>query len=115
MRLRLSATLPFLLAILLGTSLAGGLGGSGRAQQGDGWRPGGALFGELKYSGGFKHYDHVNPDAPKGGTLNEAALGTFDSFNPFVVRGDVAAGITLSGGLLWDTLLDQFLDDLVVG
>lgn len=110
MRLRLSATLPFLLAILLGTSLAGGLGGSGRAQQGDGWRPGGALFGELKYGGGFKHYDHVNPDAPKGGTLNEAALGTFDSFNPFVVRGDVAAGITLSGGLLWDTLLDQSLD-----
>ncbi|MEX0953861.1 MAG: extracellular solute-binding protein [Rhizobiaceae bacterium] len=55
----------------------------------------------------FERYDHVNPDAPKGGTLNSAAFGTFDSFNPFIVRGNPAAGLTQFGGLLWDTLMQQ--------
>ncbi len=55
----------------------------------------------------FERYDHVNPDAPKGGTLNSAAFGTFDSFNPFIVRGNPAAGLTEFGGLLWDTLMQQ--------
>ncbi len=96
------------LAILLISLLA--VNGQVAAQDADGWRHGGTLFGELKYGPDFKHYEHVNPDAPKGGTLSEAALGSFDSFNPFVVRGDAAAGLGLGGGLLWDTLFDQSLD-----
>lgn len=96
------------LAILLTAFLA--LNFPALAQDGEGWRHGGTLFGELKYGPDFSRYEHVKPDAPKGGTLNEAALGTFDSFNPFVVRGDAAAGIGLGGGLLWDTLFDQSLD-----
>ena len=55
----------------------------------------------------FERYDHVNPDAPKGGTLNSAVFGTFDSFNPFIVRGNPAAGLTQFGGLLWETLMQQ--------
>jgi len=56
------------------------------------WHHGGTLFGTLKYGRDFDHYDHVNVNAPKGGTLNQSAMGGFDSFNPFVVRGRPAAG-----------------------
>ena len=56
----------------------------------------------------FERYDYVNPDAPKGGTLNLVALGTFDSFNAFIVRGTAAAGLAgFGGGLLYDTLMQQ--------
>ncbi|MCG6858740.1 MAG: extracellular solute-binding protein [Salaquimonas sp.] len=74
------------------------------------WRHGSTLFGELKYGSDFAHYDHVNPDAPKGGTLNEDAQGSFDSLNPFIVRGRPAAGLTYTGGLLYDTLMEQSVD-----
>ena len=52
-------------------------------------------------------YDYVNPNAPKGGTLNSVAAGAFDSFNPFIVQGSAAAGLSYQGGLLYDTLMDQ--------
>ena len=45
------------------------------------WRHGLSLFGELKYPAGFKHFDYVNPNAPKGGTVRMIAFGTFDNFN----------------------------------
>ena len=56
------------------------------------WHTTSSLMGESKYGEDFKHYDYVNPDAPKGGTLNSVAAGTFDSFNPYIVRGSPAAG-----------------------
>ena len=37
-----------------------------------------AMHGEAKYKPGFSHFDYVNPDAPKGGTLRLAQMGTFD-------------------------------------
>jgi len=74
------------------------------------WRHGATLFGDLKYGPDFKHYDYVNPDAPKGGTLNGAALGGYDSFNPFIVRGRPAAGLAYTGGLLYDRLMEQATD-----
>jgi microcin C transport system substrate-binding protein len=74
------------------------------------WKHGGTLFGDLKYGPDFSHYDHVNLDAPKGGTLNQAVSGSYDSFNPFVVRGRVAAGLNYAGGLLYDTLMEQSVD-----
>ncbi|MEM8876848.1 MAG: extracellular solute-binding protein [Pseudomonadota bacterium] len=52
-----------------------------------------AMHGEPKYAAGFSHFDHVNPDAPKGGSLTLAARGSFDSINPLIVRGNSAAGI----------------------
>ncbi len=74
------------------------------------WKHGGTLFGELKYEAEFEAYDHVNPNAPKGGVLNQTANGSFDSFNPFIVRGRPAAGLNYAGGLLWDTLFEQSAD-----
>ncbi|MBR8153749.1 ABC transporter substrate-binding protein [Burkholderia cenocepacia] len=57
-----------------------------------------AQYGEPKYPPGFKHFDYVNPDAPKGGTLvlaNPSRLTSFDKFNPFTMRGNSAPGIDM--------------------
>jgi microcin C transport system substrate-binding protein len=77
------------------------------------WRTGTSLLGELKYGADFKHYDYVNPDAPKGGTLNQTSEGSFDSLNSYVVQGTPASGLgALGGGLLYDTLMSQSLDQV---
>jgi len=52
-----------------------------------------AMHGEPKYPPGFRHFDYVNPDAPKGGELRLAAEGSYDSFHPFIPRGTAAAGL----------------------
>ncbi|WP_282363930.1 extracellular solute-binding protein [Pseudomonas sp. PS01297] len=46
-----------------------------------------AQFGTLKYPATFTHFDWVNPDAPKGGTLRVMAFGTFDTLNPYSFKG----------------------------
>lgn len=75
------------------------------------WHYSSSLLGEPKYPADFKHYDYVNPDAPKGGTLNMVAVGTFDSLNPFVVQGVPAAGLSdFGGGMLYDTLMTDSAD-----
>lgn len=52
-----------------------------------------AMYGEPKYGPDFKHFDYVNPEAPKGGSLRLGAAGTFDSFNPYIIKGNAAAGV----------------------
>jgi microcin C transport system substrate-binding protein len=69
-----------------------------------------STFGELKYPPDFKHFEWVNPDAPKGGRL--AAIGTvartsFDSFNSFILKGDPAQGLEY----LYDSLMVRALDE----
>jgi microcin C transport system substrate-binding protein len=54
-----------------------------------------AMHGDVKYPPNFKHFDYVNPDAPKGGEVKQYGIGTFDSFNPFILRG-VPSGAVLS-------------------
>ena len=54
----------------------------------------------FEISGGFKAFDYANPAAPKGGTVKLAAIGSFDSLNPFILKGVPAAEL----GLLFDTL-----------
>ena len=66
-----------------------------------------AMNGQPKYGPDFTHFDYAFPDAPKGGTVRLAAIGTFDSFNPFIVKGNSADGL----GLLFDTLTEQSLDE----
>lgn len=68
-----------------------------------------ALHGEPKYPAGFAHFDYVNPNAPKGGTLRLAnvAAATFDSVHPFILRGTPAQGL----GLIYDTLTERSLDE----
>ncbi|MCL4701053.1 MAG: extracellular solute-binding protein [Burkholderiaceae bacterium] len=54
-----------------------------------------------KYPPGFAHFDYVNPQAPRGGTLSLAGYGSFDKLNPFTLRGLAAAGL---GTLMFETL-----------
>jgi microcin C transport system substrate-binding protein len=77
------------------------------------WRHGVSLFGNLKYPTGFRHFDYVNADAPKGGTAREAAPGTFDNFNGVVagVKGTLATSIDL----IYETLLVSSLDEVASG
>jgi len=74
------------------------------------WRHGVSSFGDLKYPAGFRHFEYVNADAPKGGTVREAASGTFDNFNGVVagVKGSLANSIDL----IYETLLVSSLDEI---
>jgi microcin C transport system substrate-binding protein len=65
------------------------------------------LSGTPNYSKDFKHFDYANPNALKGGDVKLGAIGTFDSLNPFIIRGVPALGI----GLMYDTLTVQSLDE----
>lgn len=80
---------------------------------GDGaWHYGIALHGEPKYPEGFTHVDYVNPDAPKGGTLRRGQMGTFDSLNPFIIKGVPAAGLNLLGSsILYESLMMNSADE----
>ncbi|MGA0533784.1 extracellular solute-binding protein [Hansschlegelia sp. KR7-227] len=71
------------------------------------WRHGLSLFGDVKYPPDFAHFDYVNPDAPKGGIVRLAASGTFDSLNPFIRKGNPAAGM----GDVYDTLMVSASDE----
>ncbi len=46
-----------------------------------------SLFGAPKYAAGFSHFDYVNPQAPKQGTVVFPAYGGFDNFNPYIFKG----------------------------
>ncbi|WP_157678325.1 extracellular solute-binding protein [Oleiphilus messinensis] len=46
-----------------------------------------ALYGELKYPPDFKHFDYTNPNAPKGGEITLMGFGTFDTLNPYTLKG----------------------------
>ncbi len=67
-----------------------------------------SLIGELKYPPGFKHFDYANPDAPKGGDIRLSQTGTFDSFNPLLVKGETAVGLAL----VFDTLMKRADDEI---
>ncbi|MDA8050735.1 MAG: extracellular solute-binding protein [Rhodospirillales bacterium] len=60
---------------------------------------------------GFTHFPYVNPGAPKGGSVTLFALGGFDSFNPYILRGTPASGLVR----LWDTLLTTSADEAGTG
>ncbi|MEL7463086.1 MAG: extracellular solute-binding protein [Pseudomonadota bacterium] len=68
---------------------------------------GSSLIGPLKYPPDFAHFDYVNPDAPKGGVARLATQSNFDSFNPFIVKGDSPSGI----GLIFDQLMARPQDE----
>lgn len=65
-----------------------------------------SMYGDLKYPPDFKHFDYVNPNAPKGGLLRLSDIGTFDSLNPFILKG-VSADTTQT----FDTLLTPAADE----
>ena len=70
-----------------------------------------AQYGEPKYPADFKHFDYVNPDAPRDGTLvlaNPNRLTSFDKFNPFTLRGNPAPGL----GLMFESLTTGSSDEV---
>jgi microcin C transport system substrate-binding protein len=69
-----------------------------------------STFGELKYPPDFAHFDYVNPEAPKGGTMSFRGTGassTFDSLNPFILKGEPAQGYAYT----YDKLLARAYDE----
>jgi microcin C transport system substrate-binding protein len=67
-------------------------------------RHGISAFGDLKYPPDFKHFDYVNPNAPKGGVFSHIGATrafnqnflTFNSLNSFILKGDGAQGMELT-------------------
>jgi microcin C transport system substrate-binding protein len=67
-------------------------------------RHGMSAFGELKYPADFKHFDYINPNAPKGGVFSHVGATrafnqnflTFNSLNSFILKGDGAQGMELT-------------------
>ena len=61
-----------------------------------------------KYPVDYQHFDYVNPDAPKQGELIMMGVGTFDSLNPYLLKGISAGGLGL---LVFESLLEKSLDE----
>ena len=80
-----------------------------KAQAADAPKPahGLAMHGDLKYPPDFKNFDYANPNAPKGGTVRLGTTGTFDSFNPFIIKGTPAS----ASGFMYDPLMDDAADE----
>ena len=66
-----------------------------------------SMHGDPKYSSDFKFVNYVNPDAPKGGKVIFSSTGSFDTFNPFVLKGTAVAGI----GNIYETLTTSSSDE----
>ena len=66
-----------------------------------------SIYGDVKYPANFAHFDYVNPDAPKGGEIILPTIGTFDSLNPFILKGKTAA----DADKLFDTLMSPSKDE----
>lgn len=63
------------------------------------------FYGELSYPADFTHFSYVNPEAPKGGEIAIAAVGTFDSMNPFSRKGNSGA----LASIYYESLLGESL------
>ncbi len=66
-----------------------------------------ALYGECKYKASATHFEYVNPQAPKGGQIKLGEMGTFDSLNPYVLKGVKAPGLTY----LYESLMTPSFDE----
>lgn len=65
------------------------------------------MHGTPQHGPDFQHYAFVNPDAPKGGVLKQSAIGTFDTLNPFTLKGKAAMGLSY----VYDRLMDRSWDE----
>ena len=87
-----------------------------------------AVLGKPALPPDFPYFPYVNPNAPKGGTVTLAAVGTFDSFNPFILRGTadddvMSPWVILPGGSgagstvghVWESLMTSSADEGAVG
>lgn len=67
-----------------------------------------AMHGKPKYTAEDTHLDYANPNAPKGGTLKQSSIGTFDTLNPFSIKGKAADGLD---GLFYTRLMGRVWDE----
>ena len=103
--MRIPSLIPRTAVFLLWTMFSGLLMNQVQAAQGI------AQYGKPKYTDGFSHFDYVNPNAPKGGTLtlpNPGQRTSFDKFNPFTLRGVTAPGIEL----MFESLAEGSADEV---
>ena len=66
-----------------------------------------SLYGDMKYGPDFRNFDYVNPNAPKGGTLVQGSSVSFDTLNPYTLKGTPASGL----GLMYDSLMVGSADE----
>lgn len=94
------------LALLLMLITAVGLAGTARGDETIIKSHGYSFYGDLTYPPDFDHLAYVNPEAPKGGEISISATGTFDSMNPYAVKG--RAGMLSS--MMYESLLTESAD-----
>src|SRR6202790_4414070 len=78
-------------------------------------RHGMSAFGDLKYPADFRHFDYVNPNAPKGGVFSQIGPSrqfnqnflTFNSLNSYILNGDAAQGMELTFASLMASAEDE--------
>jgi ABC-type oligopeptide transport system substrate-binding subunit len=87
-------------AILL-CGLTAAAAGARAAEAEPPWRHAMTMHGEPRYGPGFAHFGYVEPSAPKGGTLTLSAGGSFDSLNPFIIKGVPAEG--------WELVVERLM------
>ena len=102
-RRRRRVSLPALLAGVLFAATGGVLAPSHAAEPAHGI----SIFGDLKYGPDFEHFDYASPEALKGGSVTLATIGSYDNLNPFILKGQAAAG----AGSVYDTLTVNSLDE----
>ena len=74
-----------------------------------------SAFGDLKYPADFRHFDYVNPAAPKGGLFSQIGpnrqfnqnFHTFNSLNSYILKGDAAQGMELTFATLMARAADE--------
>ena len=66
------------------------------------------MHGQPLHQPGFEHFSYVNPSASKGGQIVLAALGTFDSLNPLIIKGIAAPGLR---GYVYESLMARAYDE----
>ena len=103
--------------VLAGSAAASlaGLARIGPAFAGETESHGLSSFGDLKYPPDFRHFDYVNPKAPKGGslvvqikqTLGNQNFDTFNTLNVYTFKGDGAAGMPMT----FDSLMAGTADE----
>ncbi|MAQ55476.1 MAG: ABC transporter substrate-binding protein [Rhodospirillales bacterium] len=69
------------------------------------------MHGQPKYPENFTSFEYVNPNAKKGGTLRLHAIGTYDTLNPYIIKGKSAAGLHHSFGYFFETLTSRSKDE----
>lgn len=67
-----------------------------------------AMHGALKYPANFTHFESVNPKAPKGGEYVLGIVGTYDTLNPFILKGTAPLGIR---DILFESLMRKSPDE----